>query len=279
MHRHSLSLAAQARLASATLLSIGLCGCAGGGPLLHPAKTLGKGEIRAALGLSGEAATGNFGSALQSARAEAGTQASTLPDKTYSKGALVAAAVNPGLAPFVAARVGLGDDFEGGLAYTGRAIRIDFRRAFYFGEEKAWAFSVGAGGMAALYGRLEGGDLPGVNLSDLKGWGADLPLLLGYEATSGLYMVWFGARGGWEHDTIAALTSEPGPGLVTPPTGLSVDRYWGGAVVGAATGFRHLHVALEIDAAYESLTGSFGGTSASVSGVTLVPAAALWWQF
>ncbi len=260
-------------------LALPLAACAGGGPLLHPAKTLPKGESRAALGMSAEAAVGNFGTALQSARAEAANESSTQPDATYAKGALVAAAVNPGIAPFVSARVGIAYDFEGGLAYTGRGIRIDFRHASYFGAEKAWALSIGVGGSAALYGRLQGGDLPGVNLSDLRGWGADVPVLLGYEATNGLYMIWFGARGGWEHDTIGTLTTEPGSGFETPPTGLSVDRYWGGGVLGIATGFRHVHVALEVDAAYESMNGSFGGTSVSLSGATVAPATALWWDF
>jgi len=270
---HRLSFVARVTLALA------LTGCAGGAPLLHPAKTLPKGEIRAALGLSGEAVAGNFGTALQNARNEAATVSSTQPDTTYSKGALVAAAVNPGIAPFVAARVGLSYDFEGGLTYTGRGARVDFRHAFYFGADKTWAVSLGIGGSAALYGRLEGGNLPGVDLSDLKGWGADVPLLVGYEASNGLYMVWLGARGGWEHDTIAELTTEPGPGLGVPPTGLSADRYWGGGVLGAATGFRHVHVAIEVDAAYESVSGSFGGTSATIAGVTIVPATALWWDF
>jgi hypothetical protein len=202
-----------------------------------------------------------------------------MPDSTYSKGALVAASVNPGIAPFVGARVGVGYDVEGGLSYTGRGMRIDFRRAFYFGDENAWALSLGVGGSAALYGRLQGGELPGVNLSDLRGWGADVPLLVGYEASSGLYMIWLGARAGWEHVTISQLTTEPGPGLGVPPIGLSADRYWGGGVLGAATGFRHVHVAIELDVSYESVSGSFGGTAATVDGVAITPATALWWDF
>jgi len=266
-------------LASCGAFALALGGCAGGGPLLHPAKTLGRGEVRAVAGLSGEAIAGDFSAALQGARNEQATETGNHPDPTYSKGALVAAAVNPGIAPFVSARVGLQYDFEAGLSYTGRGIRIDARHAFYFGDDNAWALSLGAGGSAALYGGLDGGNLPGVNLSDLKGWGADVPVLIGYEATGGLYMVWFGARGGWEHDTIGSLTTEPGPGLNLPPTSLSADRFWGGGVLGAATGFRHVHVALEIDASYQTVSGSFGGTSATVSGVAIVPAAALWWDF
>jgi hypothetical protein len=38
-------------------------------------------------------------------------------------------------------------------------------------------------------------------------------------------------------------------------------------------------VAVEIDAAYETLSGSYGGTSATVTGVSIVPATALWWDF
>lgn len=269
--------AVRALLASAVLST----GCAGGGPLLHPAKTLAKGDVRVAAGLSGEAVAANYASALQSARNEAASAPSQPTDATYTKGALVAAAVNPGIAPFLAARVGIGHEFEAGLAYTGRSVRVDFRRSFSFGTDDAWALSIGVGGTAALYGSLQGGSLPGVNLSDLKGWGADLPILVGYAATDDLYMVWLGARAGWEHDQIAELTSEPsqGAGLGVVPIGLTADRFWGGPVLGAAVGFRHVHVALEIDAAYETVNGSFGGTSASVSGVSIVPASALWWDF
>ena len=268
-----------ARLAPA--LPLALTACAGGGPLLHPAKTMGKGEVRIAAGMSGEAIASDFATALESARNEAATAQTQPTDARYAKGALVAAAVNPGIAPFVSARVGVGHEVEGGLTYTGRSARVDFRRSFSFGEDKAWAVSIGAGGSAALYGRLEGASLPGVNLSDLKGYGADLPLLIGYEATDGLYMVWLGARGGWEHDAIQQLTSEPsqGAGLGIPPVGLSADRYWIGPVLGAASGFRHVHVAVEIDASYETVSGSFGGTQATVTGVAIVPATAVWFAF
>ena len=189
--------------------------------------------------------------------------------------------MNPGVAPFLAARVGVGHDFEGGLAYTGRSAHLDIRRSFSFGDGGAWAVSIGVGGTAALYGRLQGTSVPGVDPTQLKGWGADLPVLVGYAAADGLYMVWFGARGGWEHDVIEELSSEPsaGAGLGVPPIGLTADRFWGGPVLGAAAGFRHVHVALEIDATYETISGTFGSTSASVSGIAVVPAGALWWDF
>jgi hypothetical protein len=257
----------------------GATGCAGGAPLLYPAKVLAKGDVRAVAGLSGEAVAGSFPTALQSALNESNTESTHTTDATYARGALVSAALNPGIAPVLSARVGVGYDFEGGLTYTGRTARVDFRHAFSFGDDKQWALSIGAGGLAALYGSPQGGTLPGVNLADLKGWGVDVPVVVGYEAASGLYMIWLGARGGWEHDQIQEVTSEPGPGFEVPPTGLSADRFWAGGVVGAATGFRHVHVAVEVDAAYEALQGSFGGVSASLSGASIVPATALWWDF
>jgi hypothetical protein len=270
----------RASIAARLAPALALTACAGGAPLLHPARTLGKGEVRAAAGLSGQAVAGDFASALRNARNEAGTSPTQPADAPYAKGALVAAAVNPGLAPYVAARVGVGHELEAGLTYTGRGARVDLRRSFSFGPDDAYAVSIGVGGSAALYGRLEGASLPGVNLSDLRGWGADVPLLVGYEAQGGLYMVWLGARGGWEHDTIAALTTEPKPvSLGFPPIGLSADRFWGGPVLGAAAGFRHVHVAVEVDASYQTVSGSFGGSSASVSGVSIVPASAIWWDF
>jgi hypothetical protein len=272
------------RLASAVLAfaSLAFVGCAGGGPLLHPAHALPKGEVRVAAGLSADAIGGGAASSLTAARNEVAsdTSGALLNDPAFVKGALVAAAIGPGIAPFASARVGLGYDFEGGLAYTGRAARGDVRHAFTFGEDHAWAVSIGVGGSAVLYGREQGTTLPGVDLSDLKGYGADVPLLIGYRSAAGLYMIWFGVRGGWEHDQIAEVTSEPkAVTLGIPPVGLTADRYWGGGVLGVAMGFRHVHVALELDAQVEYVTGQFGGTSASVTGASIVPATALWLEF
>jgi len=196
----------------------------------------------------------------------------------YARGAIVAAAVAPGLAPFVAARVGIGGESEGGIAYTGRGVRIDARRAFALG--KATALSVGGGVSVPFYGRQQGEPLPNVDLSSLRGYGADIPVLVGWESSAGIYQAWAGLRGGFEHDTIENLTSEPKPvTLGIPPIGLSATRYYGSAVVGLAAGFRVLHVALELDATYQVAHGTYNDTTVDVEGIALTPAAAVWWQF
>jgi hypothetical protein len=94
-------------------------------------------------------------------------------------------------------------------------------------------------------------------------------------------MAWGGVRAGYEHDTIESLTSEPAKmtPLVPPPVGLDAERFYGGGVLGAATGFRHVHVAVEVDVYYQSVTGTFADQRASIQGLSVVPASAIWWDF
>jgi len=258
-----------------------LAGCGGGAPLLHPARTLPAGDVRVASGVSANVAVGSLGNDLNSARDIAARDplapGAPATNPAYAKGALVAAAIAPGLAPFVGFRVGTGGRFEGGLAYTGRAVRVDLRRGFDDGNV---TYSIGLGLSAALYGRQQGTELPNVDLGALHGYGGDIPLLVGWESAGGIYKIWGGARGGFEHDVIEAVTSEPKDvTLGNAPLHLEANRYWGGAVAGLATGFRHLHVALELSAAYQVVQGNYNENKVTVRGITLAPATALWWTF
>jgi hypothetical protein len=238
-------------------------------------------------GFSSNIAVGNLSTAVRTAANEAAAQQATAPqlgsaprpgDVAYAEGALVAASVGTGLAPIAGARVGIGAESEAGVAYTGRSARVDIRHAFELSE--TWALSVGAGGSAALYGRAQTDALPNVDLNRLHGWGADVPVLVGYESDGDLYMLWAGARAGWEHVNIDDVTSEPGSGQLGPtPISLAATRFWAGGLVGAAVGFRHVHVAMEFDASYASISGDFNSAHAHVAGVSLTPATALWWQF
>jgi hypothetical protein len=249
-------------------------------PLLHPAQTLRLGDVRALAGFSSNVAVGELSSATRNAvnQAAANPNEPTPGNVTYAEGALVAASIGPGLAPIAGARVGVGSQSEAGLVYTGRAVRADIRHSFAISD--TWALSIGAGGSATLYGRDEQSSIPNVDLGRLHGWGADVPVLVGYESDGDLYMIWMGARGGWEHVDVDDLTSEPGSTpLGTPPISLSATRFWGGGLVGAAVGFRHVHVAMELDASYATVSGEYNDTHARVEGVTLAPAAALWWLF
>ncbi len=272
-----------AGLATGLALLFGGSGCGGGLPLLHPAQTLAQGDIRAEGGFSGNIAVGDLASAVTQAEADPsstqGTPTNPGSDPTFARGAIVLASAAPGVAPLVGARVGLGWQSEGGIVYTGRAIRIDVRRSFDLSEK--WALSLGVGGSSVLYGHQSDGVLPNVTLSQIHGWGADVPLLVGYRSSGDLYSFWLGARGGWEQVDISDVTSEPkSVTLGTPPVGLSATRFWGGGLLGFAVGFRHVHVAMELDAAYQIINGSYNQTTVpQISGLTLAPATALWWDF
>jgi len=258
-----------------------LAGCGGGTPLLHPARTLPSGDIRVAGGVSANIATGSLADDLAGARENAARDPNVPgppgSNPGYAKGALVAAAIAPGLAPFVGARVGVGGQFEGGLAYTGRAVRADMRRSF---DDGNWSLSLGLGVSGTLLGRQQGTELPNVDLRSLHGFGFDLPILAGWESTGGLYKVWGGVRGGFERDVLELVTSEPKPlPAGVGPIRLEADRGWGGGVIGFATGFRHVHVALELSVAYQIVSGSYNATDVTIRGLTVAPATALWWSF
>jgi len=224
--------------------------------------------------MSANIVPGSLANDLATAR-EIGANEPVSTNPSFAKGALVAAAIAPGLAPYAGARVGIGNQFEAGLAYTGRAVRADMRRSFGDGP---WNYSIGLGGSAALYGRQQGSDLPNVEIGSLKGYGFDVPLLAGWESPGGIYKLWFGGRGGFEHINIERLTTEPKEG-VGGPIGLDANRFFGGGVVGMATGFNHVHVALEASVSYQVVTGTYNQTNATVRGITIAPATALWWTF
>ncbi len=258
-----------------------LTGCAGGAPLLHPARTLASGDVRLTTGVAANVATGPLGDDLARAKEIAVREPSapgapgTSPE--YAKGALVAAAIAPGLSPVVAGRVGVGARFEGGLTYTGRAVRVDMRRSF---DDGPWSLSVGLGLSAALTGRETGTPLPNVDLQALRGYGADVPVLFGWESAGGIYTLYAGPRGGFEHVSIETRTSEPKAVVLGgAPLGLDVNRFHAGGVLGFATGFRHVHVALELGLAYQIVSGSYNETDVTVRGLTLTPASAIWFTF
>lgn len=275
------TVVAAALVGSACVAGMGGLGCAGGSPLLHPAKTLPTGEVRAVSGISATVVPGPFADRIRGAQgAVAAGYTPNNPEGVssgHAAGAVIAAAVAPGLAPFVAGRVGIGDRFEGGLTYTGRGARADVRRSF---DDGPWSLSIGAGLTGTLYGRQQGTDVPGVDLGRLHGVGADIPVLVGWESLGGLYSVWAGARAGFERDWLEAQTSEPKTEqLGGNPLSLKATRVYGAGVFGFATGFRHVHVALEMDVAYQYVDGSFGDVDATIHGITLVPGTALWWTF
>jgi hypothetical protein len=270
---------------SAVLLSA----CGGGGPLLHPAHTLPEGDVTFAAGTSGRFTLGGLREAEDQLEA-AGTirGGATTPDERngFVKGALSRFAVAPGVAPFVAARVGLSHHNEAGLTYTGRAFRLDGRHAF---EWPNLALSVGAMLTGALarpnkQPPLEvsdeyGGDpgLSDVTLASLTGYGFDLPVLFGYRSDADVVKIWTGLRAGFERDSAnVSLVVAPNESFASRA---NATRFWGGGLVGFSVGLAPIEVRAEVDAAYESVHGELvtGGEelTGDVAGWSLTPAMAI----
>jgi hypothetical protein len=219
-----------------------IMGCGGGSPLLHPARTLPSGTVRVTAGASANFAGSDGATKIRVAQARASalgtadSSATRAADPAVAEGALASAGLAPGVAPFVGARVGLPAQFEGGLAYTGRSVRFDARHAFVRGD---LALSVGLGMSALLTGKNDANGIAGVALDSLRGFGADVPVLVGWESDSGIYKAWGGVRGHFETATIEARVSEPKTVTLTPsPIPLELTRWGVGGLVGAAAGFR-----------------------------------------
>jgi hypothetical protein len=265
----------------ALLAALGLLGgCSGATPLLHPAHVESQGTVVAGAGLSGELVAGTPATALQAAREATvdGVAVTKAQADTYRKGALVVATMSPGVSPFVGARVGLGYDAEGGVAYSGRAFRVDIRRAF---QTPTWALSLGLGGHALLVRRGDDphASLRGLDLQSTSGYGIDLPIVGGWRSAAGLFSVWGGARVGYDKQT-----GEIGLGDIgTPGDASLVDwkatRLWGGGVLGMTAGFRHIFVSLEVDALYGSASATAGDQSIAIKGVSIAPAGAIQGRF
>jgi len=183
--------------------------------------------------------------------------------------------VAPGVAPYVSGRAGVGSHFELGLTYSGRAARFDARRSF---ESGGLALSLGVGASYLFYGDEDAAALPNVDLSATQGFGADVPVLVGWQSAARLVMVWAGVRGGFDHVGIADTNPTQFPQMPTLAE-LSATRFYGGGLVGFAAGFRHLHAALELDVAYQTISGSYFTAQASVAGLSMAPAAAVWIDF
>jgi len=222
-----------------------LTGCGGGAPLLHPVHPLQPGEVMVGAGLSGQLALKPLPQ----------VSAATAPNQAE----LQDLAVAPGVAPWVAGRVGIPGSNEGGLTYTGHALRLDIRHAFLIGQNAA--LSVGLGGSAIIARRPGDGDADGV-----YGGGADLPVLIGFHTSSNIFACWFGPRGGFDILEGGVQLDEN-----SLPLQVSARHYYGALVAGIRVGFRHVHLALEIDAAYHHADGTF--QASTVPGMPVTPAA------
>ena len=271
------------------LCALALSACGGGLPLMHPAQPLPAGVTSLSAGagshwIGGQARRDIDAAQSQWAASQGGPQ--SLPPSAE----LAAAAWAPGLFPWVSMRLGLGSRNEAGVAYTGKHARIDARHAF--GLDR-WVMSLGLGAtMGLMHARAVDGDgtstfgssesLSGLDTSDVRSIGVDLPFIVGWRSSADVARVWMGLRPSYDHGYGNLVLSTQ-----STPTTLEFrsDTFTMSALAGFAIGLRPLFVAMELGFGDARAHGTLLNTSAvaasssaSVSAYSFTPAAALIWE-
>jgi hypothetical protein len=152
-------------------------------------------------------------------------------------------------------------------------------------------------GASALYlspdSSPSGGDgMPTEAETELEatGWGADVPVIIGYEAVNGFLDVWAGARVGFER--LDGHVIAPGVEPTVPRIEAEGQHWWGGALAGFSLGVPPLWLRFELAVASHRVTGQLTGetneagmspatgfSAVEVQGWSLSPSAAILGKF
>lgn len=201
----------------------------------------------------------------------------------FVEGAIAQVLTSPGLAPWVGARAGVGFDSDAGVTFTGRSVRLDGRHAW---QNRELAVSIGIGGSGLLLRDTTDGTqktVPGLDASSVTGWGADVPILIGWRSSASLFQVYGGVRGSYERAFGTVKL-----GIYASPddireADLDASHWTASALAGLAVGVSPLFVIVELGAGYTRGDGSIDIPSptgnnhrvADLEAFTLAPAGAL----
>lgn len=275
-------------------LALGLVsGCGAGSPLLHPAHPLTPGQVAGSSGVSAYFAPPDAQRSIDESAAM--SQAERAQDEqTLVDGAVAQALSTPGLAPWLSLRVGLVEATEGGISYTGRRARGDVRYAYVL-DQLALSAGVGITGIMPNIGSDPPTDtcddpdycpdaivddsysqIPGLDTGSISGWGADLPLLVGWRSQPALVAVWTGVRARFEQISGEfRYQTELGPRVAKA----SGDRVVFQAVAGVSVGIKPIWALFEVSPAFERLSGDVdlesGVVGSRLEGFSFSPAIAL----
>ncbi len=229
--------------------------CGGSVPLVHSAHALARGDMSVAAGFSG--------ALLETTLADGDSADVELVEES---------AVAPGLAPVVSARVGLGSSFEAGLAYTGRAVRVDGRRAFDLGRRFSLSVGLAGSGVISVRDSASG--------ARVGGFGGDVPLVVGWRSSAGVYELWLGARVGVDRlEGERVLPVDPLVPDIVRSDGIVGEHESLGGLIGVQVGLGRLAAVLELDGAAHFARFDVGANKLTFRGLSIAPAAALVGRF
>jgi hypothetical protein len=201
------------------------------------------------------------------------------PDRTLDaqapalESAVLDAALGPGIAPWIAARLGLGWHSETQLSYTGRRLRLGARRAIEL-QDHLWA-SAGLGG-SSLHAEPAQGETH-LRAEAMSGWGVDLPVVVGWQSRGQVVAVWGGLVAGFDR-----LGGHLAPGAEE----LTLERAYGGGLFGFSVGVEPVRARAELAANYSDgrartqlQQGRETDAKIRLTGFSIAPAVALAVEF
>lgn len=267
-------------------------GCGASVPTMHSAHVLQKGQVRVLAGASHHVTLGDTEVAIDESR-RLGDSPEAIAEgerDAFVQGAVADAIGTPGLAPFIAARVGLGGENEMGISYSGRRVRGDLRHALALDEDVALSLGGGIGGILPNVGSSsprtgtgapkepEGDSIGRFDGGSVSGWTLDVPILLGTRTRPDVVSAWIGARALYERFSADFVfdfdSSEPLSAAESEGS-----RFFAGAVAGLSVGMKPLRVVLEMSGGYQSLDADVRTESVTygpqVAGLVLTPSFAL----
>jgi hypothetical protein len=254
-------------------------GCGGASPLLHPVHTLPQNQISVGGGVTSRVAIASAHRRISEAQSLASSNDIENGDveQRYITGNLLERSLEPGLTPWVGGRVGLGESWEAGVAYTGHRLRVDGRHAF---ENATEALSLGSA-LHLLLLQLEGseGNSPGDGLDQRlaqeslyfsgTGGGIEVPILFGTRRWSRWFEPSIGMRFGYEAFfgrmvLIQQLNKvpPPDPGTNIPDPGepryanALAHRFYAEGLIGLSAGSAPVFLRLEVTAGVHRAFGS-----------------------
>jgi hypothetical protein len=243
--------------------------------MLHPAHTLKQEQIAVGSGISSRVVMASAKRRIDAAHDMAANNAidGEEGEQTFVEGSLLGRSLAPGLAPWVGGRVGLGQDWEAGMSYTGHRLRVDGRHAF---GDDLFALSVGSAVnllTLQLEPGSEGSSMGGGTNQRLAseglefsatGWGVELPVMIGTRSFSRLFEPALGVRLGYERVfgqmplTVLPPSTPPGGGGATSVTHAraAAQRFSAEGVLGLSAGSGIFYVRLEVAAGIHQASGS-----------------------
>lgn len=239
-------------------------GCAASDPFLSPTRAIAPGRVILDLGFAYQQPTGP--SVLRAARDPAASP------EALREAAAVYASHAPGVTSYVAGRFGLGNRAELTAAAIGTTLRVGLRREVY--AEGNWVaatgFHVRGGSLATDVGQA----VPGMTVDSSLVLGGDVMFFGGYVRRN-IYDFWFGPRVGYSYTSANVMIASVQPNAFD----VNAHRLEASFVFGGRINYGHIGIGMEVDAVQTWAWGSDGRQNIRFSGLTLIPAGALSYQF